>query len=135
MEWNRVDIARNEIFTDDIKINKEQLHYLMEKALIQNKPEFVELLLDHGVDIESFLTLGRLYYLYNSKELHTLARKSPLIKLYRKKIQKGSGKDVILMTFSDVSKILKKLMFEEFDPLFFPKNEIERVELLELIVI
>ena len=38
----------------------------MELALLQNKPEFVELLLENGVNLNSFLKSRRLYYLYNS---------------------------------------------------------------------
>lgn len=38
----------------------------MELALLQNKPEFVELLLENGVNLNSFLKIRRLYFLYNS---------------------------------------------------------------------
>jgi hypothetical protein len=41
----------------------------MEMALIQNKPKFVELLLENGLNLKSFLTIKRLYFLYNSHKV------------------------------------------------------------------
>ncbi len=35
-------------------------------ALIQNKPEFIEIILETGLVLENFLTKRRLYLLYNS---------------------------------------------------------------------
>ena len=66
LKWNRIDLAKTYIFTGEEEFEPEQLANLMEMALIQNKPEFVELLLENGVDLKSFLKKRRLYYLYNS---------------------------------------------------------------------
>jgi len=38
----------------------------MEIALLENKPNFIELLLEIGANINSFLTKRRLMFLYNS---------------------------------------------------------------------
>jgi hypothetical protein len=47
----------------------EELNILMEMALVQNKPEFVELLLENGLNLKSFLTIRRLCFLYNSNKV------------------------------------------------------------------
>ena len=43
-----------------------ELEMSMKNALIRNKPDFVELLLENGVSIARFLTVERLESLYNS---------------------------------------------------------------------
>ncbi len=66
MQWNRDDIAKTDIFTGEEDFKPYQLSNLMELALIQNKPRFVELILENGLNLKSFLTTRRLIYLYNS---------------------------------------------------------------------
>jgi hypothetical protein len=82
----------------------------MQIALIENKPEFVELLLENGVDLNSYLKTRNLYYLYNSHyviiksfnlylqnnltlfqfiKIKTIEKKSPLFQFYKKKISKS----------------------------------------------
>lgn len=69
MQWNRDDLARSEIFTGEEDFKPGQLALLMELALIQNKPNFVELLLDNGLNLKSFLTVQRFLFLYNSQKV------------------------------------------------------------------
>uniref|UniRef100_A0A8C9M6N4 Transient receptor potential cation channel subfamily M member 2 n=1 Tax=Panthera tigris altaica TaxID=74533 RepID=A0A8C9M6N4_PANTA len=52
--WNRVDIARSEIFTDERQWKPSELHPVMTAALISNKPEFVKLFLENGVRLKEF---------------------------------------------------------------------------------
>ena len=59
-------MAKKEIFTGDEEFSPDELLDLMQIALIENKPEFVELLLENGVDLNSYLKTRNLYYLYNS---------------------------------------------------------------------
>ena len=66
LQWNRIDIAKSDIFNGEEKFTSEQLFKLLEIALVEDKPEFVALLIENGVFLEQFLTYGRLYYLYNS---------------------------------------------------------------------
>uniref|UniRef100_A0A0K0EJ92 LSDAT_euk domain-containing protein n=1 Tax=Strongyloides stercoralis TaxID=6248 RepID=A0A0K0EJ92_STRER len=66
LAWNRVDIARSEIFIHGIEWNPNDLHNIMMEALISNRVDFVRLLLENGVDMHSFLTIGRLEALYNT---------------------------------------------------------------------
>uniref|UniRef100_A0A8D2QNS6 Transient receptor potential cation channel subfamily M member 2 n=1 Tax=Zosterops lateralis melanops TaxID=1220523 RepID=A0A8D2QNS6_ZOSLA len=64
--WNRVDIARSEIFTDDHDWKPSDLHPVMAAALISNKPEFVKLFLEQGVRLKDFVTWDTLVYLYDN---------------------------------------------------------------------
>uniref|UniRef100_A0A8C9PTY9 Transient receptor potential cation channel subfamily M member 2 n=1 Tax=Spermophilus dauricus TaxID=99837 RepID=A0A8C9PTY9_SPEDA len=61
--WNRVDIARSEIFTDQWQWKPSDLHPTMTAALISNKPEFVKLFLENGVRLKEFVTWDTLLYL------------------------------------------------------------------------
>ncbi|ESO08545.1 hypothetical protein HELRODRAFT_190762 [Helobdella robusta] len=96
LAWNRADVAREQIFTDDaiFEIRKavaaplpmddasllgffngviytsllappEDLYDLMYKALIQNKVEFVKLLISRGVSLKEFATVPRILSLLN----------------------------------------------------------------------
>uniref|UniRef100_A0A8C3TC93 Transient receptor potential cation channel subfamily M member 2 n=1 Tax=Chelydra serpentina TaxID=8475 RepID=A0A8C3TC93_CHESE len=64
--WNRVDIARSEIFTDDHEWKPADLHPVMAAALIANKPDFVKLFLEQGVRLKEFVTWDTLIYLYEN---------------------------------------------------------------------
>ncbi|XP_021567214.1 transient receptor potential cation channel subfamily M member 2 isoform X2 [Carlito syrichta] len=66
--WNRVDIARSEIFTDEWQWKPTDLHPTMTAALISNKPEFVKLFLENGVRLKEFVTWDTLLYLYENLE-------------------------------------------------------------------
>ncbi len=69
LQWNRDDIARSEIFNGDEEFKTSELNNLMEFALLENRPKFVELLLENGVNLKSFLTIKRLLFLYNSHKV------------------------------------------------------------------
>ena len=71
LQWNRADIAKNYIFTGEEEFQPYQLANLMEMALIQNKSQFVELLLENGLNLKSFLTSRRLYFLYNCHKVRS----------------------------------------------------------------
>ena len=69
LQWNRSDIAKTDIFTGEEDFRQTQLAKLMEIALIQNKYEFVELMLENGLNLKTFLTIRRLIVLYNSQKV------------------------------------------------------------------
>uniref|UniRef100_A0AAR2KGB8 Transient receptor potential melastatin 4b3 n=1 Tax=Pygocentrus nattereri TaxID=42514 RepID=A0AAR2KGB8_PYGNA len=66
LTWNRVDIARTELFTGDIQWKSEDLEGYMTDALVNDKPQFVRLFTENGLNILDYLTLGRLEELYRS---------------------------------------------------------------------
>lgn len=72
IQWNSVDIAKSDIFTGEEEFKPNQLNNLMEIALVENKPKFVKLLLENGLNLKTFLTYRRLIFLYNSQKVNIL---------------------------------------------------------------
>ncbi|PIO55876.1 hypothetical protein TELCIR_22733, partial [Teladorsagia circumcincta] len=66
LAWSRVDIARSDIFTSGQEWPQSALHGAMMEALINDRVDFVRLLLENGVNMQRFLTIGRLEELYNT---------------------------------------------------------------------
>ena len=69
IKWNQIELAKTEIFNGSESFQKEQLFSLMELAILENKPEFVDLLIDYNFDLKGFLTERRLLFLYNSNKV------------------------------------------------------------------
>nr|XP_005990988.1 PREDICTED: transient receptor potential cation channel subfamily M member 4-like [Latimeria chalumnae] len=82
--WNRVDIAKSELFQGDIYWKSNDLEDTMTDALINNKPEFVKLFVDNGLNIVEYLTYQRLEELYSS-----VAENSLLHYLLRRVLQRN----------------------------------------------
>ncbi|ELT97529.1 hypothetical protein CAPTEDRAFT_120255, partial [Capitella teleta] len=68
LSWNRADIARSHIFVYGQEWPEGALEQAMLDALIGDRVEFVQLLLENGVDIYKWLTISRLEDLYNLKQ-------------------------------------------------------------------
>ena len=66
--WNRVDIARSEIFVYGHEWSVETIEEAMMDALSKNRVDFVKLFLEIGIEMANFLTIPRLEELYNSKD-------------------------------------------------------------------
>ncbi|KFO26221.1 Transient receptor potential cation channel subfamily M member 4 [Fukomys damarensis] len=58
--WNRVDIAQSELFRGDIQWRSFHLEASLMDALLNDRPEFVRLLISHGLSLGHFLTPARL---------------------------------------------------------------------------
>ncbi|XP_071761298.2 transient receptor potential cation channel subfamily M member 4a [Centroberyx gerrardi] len=71
--WNRVDIAKTELFNGDIQWKYEDLEDSMTDALINDKPQFVRLFCENGLNILDYLTYRRLEGLYRSLSDSSLA--------------------------------------------------------------
>ncbi|XP_014671784.1 PREDICTED: transient receptor potential cation channel trpm-like [Priapulus caudatus] len=67
LTWNRVDIARSEIFVYGQEWPEGALEQAMMEALASDRVDFVNLLLENGVNMQKFLTIPRLEELYNVK--------------------------------------------------------------------
>lgn len=67
LTWNRVDIARSEIFVYGQEWPHGALDDAMMQALEHDRIDFVKLLLENGVSMKKFLTIPRLEELYNTK--------------------------------------------------------------------
>ncbi|ELW47146.1 Transient receptor potential cation channel subfamily M member 4 [Tupaia chinensis] len=62
--WNRVDIAQSELFRGDIQWRSFHLEASLMDALLNDRPEFVRLLISHGLSVGHFLTTARVAQLY-----------------------------------------------------------------------
>eukprot|EP00105_Crassostrea_gigas_P017422 XP_011435194.1 PREDICTED: transient receptor potential cation channel subfamily M member 1 isoform X1 [Crassostrea gigas] len=68
LTWDRVDIARSHIFTYGQEWPEGSLEQAMMDALINDRVDFVKLLLENGVSMHTFLTIPRLEELYNTRQ-------------------------------------------------------------------
>ncbi|KAH3733215.1 hypothetical protein DPMN_039640 [Dreissena polymorpha] len=66
--WNRVDIAREEIFREDVLWEQGSLDEMLTEAIVSDKVAFMRLILEQGVIITEFLTDVRLQTLYSKVE-------------------------------------------------------------------
>lgn len=64
--WNRVDIARSEIFVYGQTWEPGALDQAMMQALQHDRIDFVKLLIENGVSMRKFLSIPRLEELYNT---------------------------------------------------------------------
>ncbi|XP_032880095.1 transient receptor potential cation channel subfamily M member 2 [Amblyraja radiata] len=118
--WNRLDIAKQHIFTDDKQWKSSHLYQAMFAALVGNKHGFVELFLEYGVNLNEFLSPRMLVRLYNNIPHHT-----PLYKKLRKVVDSEkhpqigdkmeTNKKVLL---HHVSVLLQELLGEFMEPLY-----------------
>ncbi|KAM5236219.1 transient receptor potential cation channel subfamily M member 4 [Ctenodactylus gundi] len=72
--WNRVDIAQSELFRGDIQWRSFHLEASLMDALLNDRPDFVRLLISHGLSLGHFLTPPRLAQLYRAAPPHSLVR-------------------------------------------------------------
>ncbi|XP_076853992.1 transient receptor potential cation channel subfamily M member 5 isoform X2 [Brachyhypopomus gauderio] len=134
--WNRVDIAKSEIFNGDVEWSAQDLEGVMMDALVNNKPDFVRLFVDNGVNLGEFLTYGRLQELYCS-----VSEKSLLFDLLKKHQEKQllptsarnpgppfveSGERRPRFTLHEVSKVLKDFLHDSCKG-FYQKLPAEKV--------
>jgi len=103
LQWNRVDIAKSEIFTGEEEFTDSQRTHLL------------------GINLKTFLSKRRLYYLYNSQIVRDSERKSPLLQLMKKKHYTNS-----YITFKGLTRFLKEYLFEDFKPAFLPSDADEK---------
>ncbi|XP_048401025.1 transient receptor potential cation channel subfamily M member 5 isoform X1 [Stegostoma tigrinum] len=129
--WNRVDIAKSEIFNGDVEWKSCDLEEVMMDALVNDKPEFVRLFIDNGMNMYDFLTYGQLQELYRS-----ISRKSLLYELLLKKHEEQrltitgmnptSHRDTPekrpKFTLYEVSKVLKDFLHDACKGIFQESN-------------
>ncbi|XP_028841109.1 transient receptor potential cation channel subfamily M member 4a isoform X2 [Denticeps clupeoides] len=70
--WNKVDFAKSELFSGDIQWHYSDLEDCMADALVNDKPQFVRLFVENGLNILDYLNYGRLEKLYGSLSQNTL---------------------------------------------------------------
>ncbi|NXA16057.1 TRPM5 protein, partial [Sapayoa aenigma] len=119
--WNRVDIAKSEIFNGDVEWKSCDLEEVMMDALVNDKPEFVKLFIDNGANICEFLTYSRLQRLYCSISQKCLLYELLLKKHEENKLtlagftgqQQNEQEEICpLFTLSEVSRVLKDFLHD-----------------------
>jgi hypothetical protein len=69
IKWNQYEATKMEMRSenfhsaDDFDVN---MYSLLETALVENRPKFVDLILEQEINLRNFLSSERLYRLYNS---------------------------------------------------------------------
>uniref|UniRef100_A0A669BRF2 Transient receptor potential cation channel, subfamily M, member 4a n=1 Tax=Oreochromis niloticus TaxID=8128 RepID=A0A669BRF2_ORENI len=114
--WNRVDIAKSELFNSDIQWKYEDLEDSMTDALINDKPQFVRLFAENGLNIVDYLNYGRLESLYRSVPDGTL-----LYQLLQHCLEERLG--------NMVSGVLKHLMGDACQPFYYKKQAVYLCEM------
>ncbi|KAK2532000.1 Trpm8, partial [Columba livia] len=66
LEWNQLDLASDEIFTNDRNWESADLQDVMFTALVKDRPKFVRLFLENGLNLRKFLTTEVLRQLYTN---------------------------------------------------------------------
>ncbi|XP_041034022.1 transient receptor potential cation channel subfamily M member 4a isoform X3 [Carcharodon carcharias] len=142
--WSRVDLAKSQLFNGEILWKSCDLEDPMTAALVNNKPEFVKLFIDNGINMVEYLSYRRLEELYSSVAgnslLHTFLQKK---KEERRSLQ---GKEATLLpdsasidgshrsyTLLEVMKVLKDLMGDFNEPMYgqlFKQTDSRKNELL-----
>uniref|UniRef100_A0A8D0HD33 Transient receptor potential cation channel subfamily M member 2 n=1 Tax=Sphenodon punctatus TaxID=8508 RepID=A0A8D0HD33_SPHPU len=126
--WNRVDIARSEIFTDDHEWKPSDLQPMMAAALIDNKPEFVKLFLEQGVRLKEFGTWDTLVYLYDNMAPTSLFY-GKLQKVLLEEKERSAFAKVPRVHLHHVSQVLWELLGDFTQPLYPKPKNTERHQL------
>ncbi|KAK0137547.1 Transient receptor potential cation channel subfamily M member 6 [Merluccius polli] len=69
LAWDRADIAKEQILVYGQHCQRDSLYQAMLDALVMDRVAFVQLLIDHGMTMSSFLTVERLEELYNTSSV------------------------------------------------------------------
>nr|CBN81358.1 Transient receptor potential cation channel subfamily M member 4 [Dicentrarchus labrax] len=141
--WNRVDIAKSELFNGDIHWRYEDLEDPMTDALINDKPQFVRLFTENGLNILDYLTYRRLESLYRSvadgtvlfqllqrrlvERLGTAATvptPNPQDKVASENVLSGPGSEISLF---EVAGVLELLMGDVCQPFYYDALGLEQI--------
>ncbi|XP_066038630.1 transient receptor potential cation channel subfamily M member 8-like [Chamaea fasciata] len=66
LEWNQLDLASDKIFTNDRNWQAADLQDVTFTALVKDRPKFVWLFLENGLNLRNSLTPGVLMKLYTN---------------------------------------------------------------------
>uniref|UniRef100_A0A8B9Q0B2 Transient receptor potential cation channel subfamily M member 3 n=1 Tax=Apteryx owenii TaxID=8824 RepID=A0A8B9Q0B2_APTOW len=115
LAWNRVDIARSQIFVFGLHWPVNSLEQAMLDALVLDRVDFVKLLIENGVNMQHFLTIPRLEELYNTRlgppnTLHLLVRDVKKVSLANSCITFGNLPPDYHISLIDIGLVLEYLM-------------------------
>ncbi|XP_033120583.1 transient receptor potential cation channel subfamily M member 1-like isoform X2 [Anneissia japonica] len=116
MAWDRVDIAKTQVFVYGREWPEAALEQAMQDALMADRVEFVRLLKDNGVNMHKFLTVRRLEDLYNFKHGPSSSMRYLLKEI--RKIDSNSTR----CTLYDIGVIIEKLMGGSYRSVYTKKK-------------
>lgn len=123
LTWNRVDIARNFIFNEDISWQKEQLNSVVYKSILGGNSEFIRLFYEHGFAMKKFLTHRRLLKLYNDLIDKTKEGKySCFYQIITKSPSKYVNGREEFFGFKDIGWALQYLLKDIYEPKFVSQD-------------
>uniref|UniRef100_A0A673M6V9 Transient receptor potential cation channel subfamily M member 4-like n=1 Tax=Sinocyclocheilus rhinocerous TaxID=307959 RepID=A0A673M6V9_9TELE len=114
--WNRVDIAKSELFSGNIDWKYEDLEVSMTDALENDKPQFVRLFIDNGLNILNYLTYGRLEGLYDS--ISKTSQAGMLLQHLLEERINESNDQTCHVSLYEVSQLLEDLLGEVCQPFY-----------------
>lgn len=106
LAWNRADIVKEQIYTDDSVFEPEALYKLMYNALTKGKVEFVKVLLERGLSLREFCTVRRVINLFNEPLLFKTCK-------HLKKYANGGA-----ISFEHVGLFIRDLVGGFYEPTF-----------------
>uniref|UniRef100_A0A1I8FHN6 ANK_REP_REGION domain-containing protein n=1 Tax=Macrostomum lignano TaxID=282301 RepID=A0A1I8FHN6_9PLAT len=115
---NRSDIARDKIFLENKKWKKGDLNDFMYQALMDDRHEFVKLLLEQGFSLENFLTVYVLERLYNDQ----IKRLNSKVAIFHQLWEQQKHRSVKKVRLRDVGKVIKVLVGDFYQPLYTKKE-------------
>ncbi|XP_036301235.1 transient receptor potential cation channel subfamily M member 2 isoform X2 [Pipistrellus kuhlii] len=128
--WNRVDIARSEIFTDERQWKPSELHPMMTAALISNKPDFVKLFLENGLRLKEFVTWDTLLYLYKNLDPSCLFHCKLQKVLAEEPERVACAPTLPAVQMHHVAQVLRELLGDSTQPLYPRPRSSDRPRLL-----
>ncbi|XP_051959196.1 transient receptor potential cation channel subfamily M member 4-like isoform X1 [Xyrauchen texanus] len=122
--WNRVDIAKSEFFNGNIQWKYGDLEDSMTDALENNKPKFIRLFIENGLNILDYLTYGRLEKLYKSIPENCLAY-SLLQNFLNVRLNESSADQQYSVSLYEVSQLLENLLGDVCLPFYTTLFELD----------
>ncbi|XP_078514898.1 transient receptor potential cation channel subfamily M member 2-like [Lissotriton helveticus] len=107
--WNHLDIAKSDIFNSEWNWKPEDLYPALTVALIENRPNFVQLFLDQGVRLQDYVTEKTLIQLYNNIET-TFVFHQKLEKIMFKQTKKRKNENEEGVNLDHIEKALRSLL-------------------------
>ncbi|XP_064643438.1 transient receptor potential cation channel subfamily M member-like 2 isoform X2 [Lineus longissimus] len=118
--WNRIDVCKEMLFTDDRRWEQKELHDVMYTVLMLDRYEFAQLFIENGVNLKDFLTLRRLLLLYNEIPKNSL--------LYQLLLKTNKDKSQKYFNFKVIGNLIHELMGDFYHPLYLRNDRYKKVD-------
>ncbi|CAF4256297.1 unnamed protein product [Rotaria socialis] len=118
LSWNRPDIAQTCLLSKRHELTQAQLDVCMFEALVENRVEYIKLLIENGVSIKKFLTFNRLQALYNA------CGQNSTLQVIAKDVIRSVNHHVLIRTYSlyEIGLIIEKLIGQGYRSSYTRRN-------------